>query len=174
MSFIVHTSDVKDVFTLAQKMIALRGCKDDGKLRQVIEKRAKTDPNSPISFNSVNARTFLLKVGDYIVAQTCNNYSCWSDLDLPFCDMTLELANELVKMGLRDDRQKPTDFVEIMETLHFNIEKLADFWFVEIDIKGRGIDGISYCDKCYGHMFQVSEGVRKGKLICPTCGGGKS
>jgi hypothetical protein len=167
MSFIVKVEDAGSIFALAMKMIKLRGFDSDKKLRAII-RRSRLDPNTPISFGTCNYRTYLLKVGDYIVAQTCNNHATWwSEMGLNTCELDKELAETLIEMGLPDRRANPDDLIEVHEVIQSHLAELSDFWFPERGFTAREVvDNRIYCDKCYEDFVKTTNG----KLVCPSCG----
>jgi hypothetical protein len=109
-SFIVEiSSDIPDIFSLAERMITIRNEDYERELSEddisEIEflKETQEDRNRPISFNTCNYRTFIVKSGDYLMVDTCNNHSWSYELELGNSKILwdankyLELLKDLIK-----------------------------------------------------------------------------
>jgi hypothetical protein len=168
-SFCIQCSSYKNVFELAQMMVLLRDWDNDDELFNKIEEdKTRIDPNSNISFSTCNYNTFIVKIGEQYVVQTCHNHQFREQLN-----------------GINDNFPKPDDnkwnlnilckedeFYEIYDYYENHLQDTGEFWFPEYGVWGMEL-GICERDnhKCgkKDHNFSDIISTRERKYICSEC-----
>lgn len=174
-SFVVETQHYPNVFALASEIIKSRKwvgkgypCNDKDLLQRVrAAENHGIDPDSPISFPTINEDTYIIRHGDYYIISTSSNYF-WEDIVKGIEDID---ENPLIKefLGERWDR----------EMICF--DTITDFWFPKLGIFGKAYRvpnkrdskdlraGFGFHKRCpNGHYEQIIV-KGSGKIICPEC-----
>jgi len=164
MSFIVRVSEkFPNVFALAKEMIKLRGWDDDDKLVQSIMSAGK-NRDTNICFSTCNYDTFIMRDGDHLLVDTCNNHGLWEEIEkfYPEWFHAVRDKNDNVKFSGRDwdpDSGFRFDYLDDI-----------DWWLPHLRIaaqRPKGKDGYGFyerCDDCFTRLWLID-----GEIKCPHC-----
>jgi len=158
-SFVIDASRYPDTFALATEMIKARGWEDDKDLVQRLRsaRNQGMDPDTPVSFNTVNYHTYIVKYGGYYIVETSHNYAWYEMLEGIQYNMPQSVLDFL---GDRWD----------CEMLCF--DTITDFWYPKIGVLGKthrvnsrrdnrdGFGITQYCDKCRADMVMEKDSGR--------------
>jgi hypothetical protein len=154
-SFIIKVGEPFDtVLEVAKYMIPKRGWKTDAELVNKVYVLEQNGPKSDaVSFRSCNYDTYIAKVDDYFLIQTCHNHD-W-DLGKFYC-------------------QCPPSYAETFgDDTFYRLPHLMEFYNLEYGVTGRKLDwscksqySDSWCRKCYSDYWLVN-GIYK-CLKCNT------
>lgn len=145
-SFILKVGEPFDTIKeLAKYMIQKREWDSDA---ETIKKLELCPDNKNVTFKSCNYDTFIAKIDDYFLIETCHNH--YWDLDDFRC------------------QTYPKEFFDKYgDDSFYELPHIVDFHSVEHNVEGRVARWDSknkFCEKCYNEYWIVG-----GKKICLTC-----
>lgn len=158
MSFVIKIGeDFPNVFALAKWMVEMRGFDDDKDILANINK-SKRSPDTPISFETINAQTYIMRSGDFLLVDTSHNHNWWEDLpvEYPNWELYKDPKGRTFFAGLEWDPDCGFrfDFIKGKEWML----PAHDNRIVE------GTEGFGRCEECMSY-FWIIDGVEK----CPSC-----
>jgi len=161
-SFIVKVGEVFDnVFDVAEYMIPKREWDNDKELLAKLQELKTTNPSlEGICFRSCNCPTYIAKVDDHILVETCNNH----DWDMWDFDSVKQVDDFYSSYGDADEHSL------------YKLPRNRDFYHLEFDKVGREVDYDRnvpiWCDtlECRGDVWVINnqyECVECGKIFKP-------
>lgn len=168
-SFCIGGDAYKDVFELAQMMVLCRDWDEvdvrqglrDSELFEIIEQDRKTlNPDTPISFNTCNYRTYIRKIDGKYVVQTCHNHDFHTHLDDIGHAYPQSLMDEAAQNGYGED---------VLEYCAFHLCDSTDFWHPELRIWGRPDKYWLRNNRCKAHKWSDVILNEHGVPVCAVC-----
>jgi len=149
-SFIVNA---KSAFDIAKLMIPLRNWegRDDELLELIEDIQEKVDCES-LKFKTCNFDTYIAKVGDKFVVETCNNHPFYEINSFEHLDEDYIYENE--------EEWCDVEFYDIDGDFYFKKLSGSKYGFAE-----------SYCkdELCNGENVRITRGKYAGLIMCSRC-----
>jgi hypothetical protein len=149
-SFVLKVGDLFNTsLDVAEYMIPKREWGEDMELLNKVRHLKKTKPNLPaVAFTSCNYDTFIAKMGDLFLVETCHN----QDWDL------LDFATKC-----------PEGYIEYFgDDYFYDLPRRIPFYHLEYDITGRLPDWretkYQWCEECHSDFWVVGD-----RIVCPKC-----
>jgi len=179
-SFIIDMRYYGDVFGLAKHMLEIRNedWLEEGypqlANKPELERLAitKRDRNTPVAFKTCNFDTYILRAGQILAVETCNNHPFFAKLKGGLHDGVWPELYRILGLDQEDICSRSFDIHEEVEN---GLSKVCSFWWPEIDLvcHEEEEEGVHFSEQlCKKHfMFEkrIKEGPHKGKLCCPWC-----
>lgn len=168
MSFCIDTKEWDNVAHLAATMILIREWGDQDtqlvkKLKQALDDGL--DPNTSLCFNTSNYETYLANCGSFIAVSTCNNH-------MGFWNLTGKVEWDDSHLDILGVKLEPGE--NASEEMGYNLKWISEYYYIETGFVGkvngkRGIRTYERCKKHFEMLVVITEGERKGQLVCPIC-----
>lgn len=180
-SFVVPTSAYETVYDLAKDMLFVRQLAwEDEESEQLMFKcdeikKDSTKSDLGVSFETTNERTFIRRMGDWYIVQTCHNHD-WSDYIKGYSGLVKDIIPLLREDGYNLDEhgihgESDDDVSYLWEYLGFYLCTRGMYYYLDhgylIGHKWRPQGRISTtCMQCKSYdLVQLYDG----KVICPEC-----
>jgi len=151
-SFVLQVGKPFDTaLEVAEHMIPQRGWDTDSELVEKVRQLKASGENYPaVCFPSCNYDTFIAKMGDLFLVETCHNH----DWDLRDVSVSAIVPHEFLAY-FGDDT-------------FYDLPKRVPFYHLKYEKTVRQPDwretGYSWCDKCHGEYWVVGE-----RILCLNC-----
>lgn len=161
-SFIISAKKFPTVFSLAKHMISKRGWENDKALIQAmrVAEDQGMSPDTPVSFETVNEETYIVREDDVYLVATCHN------IDFELDDACVEPSGER-KRELEHKYNIERDCW--IDLCFSDMVKDGWFWYPEFNLEGkvtlRRRDIPTYCS--IHHVRNIE--LRDGTICCPEC-----
>jgi len=164
-SFCIRADAYKSVFELAQIMVMCREWNDDGRddrlVQQIAEDAENMDPNSDIAFSTCNYWTYIRKVEDHYVVQTCNNHAFHEYLEGIDNNWPKVIRDEAMGAGFDND---------LYDYCSMHIADNGTFWFPEFRVWGRELEYTNKRTGCKSHPWAIMiREAKTGNIVCSSC-----
>ena len=139
---------------IAEYMIPKRDWDNDEELVEKVRKlKYNKTPIHALKFNSCNYDTFIAKMGEYFLVETCHNHD-WDLYDF--------------------NVNRPLEFEEYFgDDSFYELSNKINFYNLEHDVYGRTIsyneekytpNNKTYCEKCFSDYWVINN-----KVVCLVC-----